>query len=147
MYKPKFIYSVFFFIFLFAGSIVAQTTGKIAGRVVDTEGEPLPGVNVIVEGELKGSATDAEGYYFILNVRSGTYTLSASMIGFKKVSVTDVRVSVDRTTKIDFELEEETFEGEEIVVVAQKKLITKDQTSASAKVSGDEILNLSLIHI
>lgn len=142
MYKPKFIYSVFFFIFLFAGSIVAQTTGKIAGRVVDTEGEPLPGVNVIVEGELKGSATDAEGYYFILNVRSGTYTLSASMIGFKKVSVTDVRVSVDRTTKIDFELEEETFEGEEIVVVAQKKLITKDQTSASAKVSGDEILNL-----
>ncbi len=122
--------------------LIAQTTGKIAGKVVDTEGEPLPGVNVVIEGELKGSATDADGNYFILNVRSGTYTLSASMIGFKKVSVTDVRVSVDRTTTVNFELEEQTFEGEEIVVVAQKKLITKDQTSASAKVSGDEILNL-----
>ncbi|WP_169332186.1 TonB-dependent receptor [Gracilimonas tropica] len=120
----------------------AQTTGKISGKVTDVEGNPLPGVNVVLEGELKGNASDVDGNYFILNVRPGTYTLVASMIGFKTVKVEEVQVSVDRTTKIDFQLQEETFQGEEVTIVANAKMITKDQTSASAKVSGDEILNL-----
>lgn len=121
---------------------MAQTTGKIAGRVVDTAGEPLPGVNVFIEGTTQGNATDADGEYFILNIRPGSYTLVASFIGFKTVRITDVGVQVDRTTRVDVTLEEETIEGEEVVVVAERSLITPDQTSASAKVSGDELLKL-----
>lgn len=137
-------HTILFIIFMMLSfaNVVAQTTGKISGQVTDMEGNPLPGVNVVLEGELKGNATDVDGQYFILNVRPGTYTLVASMIGFKTVKVEEVEVSVDRTTKIDFQLEEQTFEGEEVTVIANTKLITKDQTSASSKVSGDEILNL-----
>ncbi|MDR9415077.1 MAG: TonB-dependent receptor, partial [Gracilimonas sp.] len=123
-------------------TLMAQTTGKISGKVTDPEGNPLPGVNVVLEGVMKGASTNVDGNFFILNVRPGTYTLVASMVGFKKVTVEEVKVSVDRTTKIDFQLQEETFQGEEITVIANTKLITKDQTSASSKVSGDEILNL-----
>lgn len=120
----------------------AQTTGKIAGVVTDDRGDALPGVNVYIEGTQSGNSTDADGNYFILNVRPGSYTLVASFIGFKTVRVTDVQVQVDRTTTIDFVLEEQVIEGEEVVVIAQASLITVDQTSASAKVSGDDILKL-----
>lgn len=130
------------FIYLVPGSVLAQTTGKIAGTITDIQGEPLIGVNVFIEGTQTGSSSDIDGNYFILNVRPGTYSIIVSYIGFKTIRLTDVQVQVDRTTTLDFVMEEQTIEGEEIVVVAQQKLITKDQTSASAKVSGDEILNL-----
>ena len=39
-------------------------------------------------------------------------------------------------------MEEELLEGEEIVVIAQQSLVVKDQTSASAKISGEELLSL-----
>ena len=142
MNKLIFIITLLTFLGGLHAKALAQTTGKISGTVVDATGEPLPGVNIIIEDELKGNASDVDGKYFILNVRPGTYTLVASMIGFQTVRVSDVRVSVDRTTTIDFTMLDQTIEGEEITVVANTKLITKDQTSASAKVSGDEILNL-----
>jgi hypothetical protein len=80
-----------FLLFLAFGTpAAAQTTGKIAGRVVDAAGEPLPGVNVYIEGTTQGNSTDADGEYFILNVRPGSYTLVASFIGFSTVRITDV---------------------------------------------------------
>lgn len=120
----------------------AQTTGKIAGVVTDTSGDPLPGVNVIIEGTLTGSPTDIDGNYFILNVSPGNYTLIASYIGYQTVRISDVRVQVDRTTTVDFQMQEQVIEGEEVVVMAERRLVVPDQTSASAKVSGDELLRL-----
>lgn len=120
----------------------AQTTGKIAGTVTDNQGEALVGVNILIKGTQKGTATDLNGDYFLLNVRPGTYTIQASYIGFQTTEVQEVQVSVDRTTTIDITLQEEAFEGEEVVVTAQRSMVTKDQTSASSKVSGDEILKL-----
>ncbi|MEL0010229.1 MAG: carboxypeptidase-like regulatory domain-containing protein [Bacteroidota bacterium] len=120
----------------------AQTTGKIAGTIKDASGESLPGVNVMINETLQGNASNADGDYFILNIKPGSYTLTVSYIGFKTIRITDVQVSVDRTTRLDFTMEEELLEGEEIVVIAQQSLVVKDQTSASAKVSGEELLNL-----
>ncbi|RKY52963.1 MAG: hypothetical protein DRP92_04535, partial [Candidatus Neomarinimicrobiota bacterium] len=55
--------------------LVAGVTGKIRGRVVDAQtGEPLPWVNVMLEGTSLGAATDANGVYVILNVPPGEYT-------------------------------------------------------------------------
>ncbi len=125
-----------------AGSAVAQTTGKIQGKVVDTSGDPLPAVSIVIEETSRGTSTDANGEYFILNVRPGTYTVYASMVGFARSVRTDVQVSVDRTTTIDFEMSEEVFEGQEVIVAANRNLVVRDQTSASAKISGDEILSL-----
>ena len=50
-------------------SLFAQTTGKISGSITDDKtGEPLIGVNVMVEGTQLGAASDINGKYFILNV-------------------------------------------------------------------------------
>ena len=68
--------------------IWAGVSGKIYGRVTDRDnGDPLPGVNVIVNGTSQGAATDADGEYFILNIRPGKYSVTVSMIGYQTICV------------------------------------------------------------
>jgi len=69
--KRVFFYNLLIlFINLFSlSSSFSGTTCKIAGRVIDAEtGEPLIGVNVIIENTNMGAATDAEGEFFIINI-------------------------------------------------------------------------------
>ncbi|MDQ7066327.1 MAG: TonB-dependent receptor [candidate division KSB1 bacterium] len=122
-------------------SAFAGTTGKIAGRVVDAKtGEPLPGVNVFIEGTTLGAATNVEGYYSILRVPPGVYTVRARMIGYTEQAYTQVRVSIDKTTRLDFRLQETVLElGEAVEVVATRPLVQKDLTSTQATVSSDVI--------
>jgi hypothetical protein len=118
----------------------AQTTGKISGTVVDAaSGDPLPGVNVVIEGTTQGTATNGEGYYVIIGVRPGIYTISASMVGFAVERREGVRVNVDLTSTVDFTLREEVFEGEEIIVTAEAVQVRKDLTSSEARVTAETI--------
>src|SRR5436309_1084854 len=80
----------------------AGTTGKIAGRVVDNSThEPLVSVNVVIAGTTLGAGTDVEGYYTIINVPPGSYDVELRLIGFRPYAVKGVRVTADRTTKVD----------------------------------------------
>ncbi|MGA0255642.1 MAG: TonB-dependent receptor [Rhodothermales bacterium] len=124
-------------------SVSAQTTGKIAGVVTDAGfGSGLPGVNVFIEGTTQGTATNVDGSYSIIGVPPGTYTVVASYIGFATQKTENVVVNAGLTVEVDFKLREEVFEGEEIVVVAEKPLVQKDLTATTAIVSGDEIRSL-----
>ena len=116
---------LFFIIALFSSSLLAQS-GKINGFIKDSTGEPLPGATVVIEGTLQGTAAQADGFYQILNVKPGTYTLKATYIGFAPVLIENVAVNIDLTTEIDITMREETFEGEEIVVIAERPVVQKD---------------------
>ena len=64
--KHHFIKLISGFLLIFAGILVstawAGTTGKISGRVIDAaSGEPLPGVNVVIDATTLGAATDLNG--------------------------------------------------------------------------------------
>ncbi len=129
-------------ILLFGGSAFGQS-GKITGKVTAAStGEELIGVNVILEGTTIGATTNLSGEYVIIGVRPGTYTLVVSYVGFQTVRNPGVRVSIDLTTRENFELAEEAFEGEEIVVVAERPLVQRDLTATTAVVSGDEIRSI-----
>jgi len=132
--------SCFFVLKIFAG-----TTGKISGKVVDAKtGEPIIGVNVMLVGTTLGGVTDIDGNFFIINIPPGTYSIKASSIGYAAVTIQNVRVSVDQTTKIDFNLSEEAVSMNDIIVSAQKPVIQKDLTSTESKVSGEQISMLPL---
>lgn len=120
-------------------SAIAGITGKIAGRVTDAAGSPLPGVNVIVVGTQRGAATDNDGHYTILSLPPGSYSVAASMIGFKKLTKESVVVSADRTTHLAFKLEESVIEGEEVVVKAERPLVEKDRTYSEYHVRSQDI--------
>ena len=106
-------------VFFFIQSVFAGDTGKITGTVIEKEtGDPLPGANVILLETIMGTAVDENGYFLILNVPSGTYTVSAGIIGYSTLTITKVRVSGDLTTNLEFVLSPAVVEGEEIVVEA-----------------------------
>ena len=127
----------------------AGTTGKIAGRVYDTQNsQGLPGVNVIIEGTGLGAATDADGYYVILDVPPGTYKLTATMIGYKPLTVENVKVQTDLTTTINFPLESTVVKMKEgVVVKAERPIIQKDVTTSVAIVDAKQMKNMPVNNI
>jgi len=132
-----------FLLFAVPYSIFAASTGKLAGTVTDSEtGQPLPGVNVVIEGTDLGAATNADGEYFILRVPVGTYTVKAQIIGYKTIRKTNVRVQTDLTRTIDFQMETEAIAGEEVVVEAERPMIQKDMTASRRIVSSDDIIDM-----
>ena len=127
---------------LFGMSAFADNTGKIAGNVRDKNTkEPLIGATVVVEGTKLGAGTDANGYYFILNVPVGVYKLTTSFIGYSKVSITEVRVNIGQTTEINFDLPDNSLQIQDIVVVAEKPKVELDQTGSKSRISGADIAN------
>ena len=130
--------------FIFAGS-----TGKIAGIVNDkTTGDPLIGVNIVVEGSTFGASTDIDGTFIILNIPPGDYTLIAQYIGYAEVRLEQVDVNVDLTTDVKFTMQETSLElGETVTVVAERELVTKDLTASTAKVDAQQIKALPITEI
>lgn len=128
---------------LFLSATVALgQTGKIAGMVTDPSGEPLPGVNVVIDGTTQGAVTDGDGFYTILNVRPGTYDLRASFIGFAPQVKEGVRVNIDLTTEVDFEMREEAVGLGEIIVAAQRPIVQRDISANVANLSAEEMVQL-----
>ncbi len=124
-------------------NLVLGPTGKIAGRIVAANtNTPVPGATIIIEGTTLGDAAGDNGYYTILNVKPGTYTVVVSMIGYATLRVENVEVSADRTTRVNAELQEAVIEGEEIVIVAQRPLIEMDRTTSASYLSAESIANL-----
>ena len=133
--------------FGFGASVWAQT-GKITGRVVDAAtGDPLPGVNVTVEGTLRGAASDLDGNFFITNIPPGRYTLIGSMIGYARQRVSNVLVKGGEVTTVNFSLTAEVLQGREVVVEAaalrntEAALLNRRRKAAaiSDAVSGEEL--------
>jgi len=125
--------------------LYAATTGKIAGVVKDKEtGEPLPGANVIVVGTTLGAATDVNGQYVILNVPVGTYSVKAGFIGYRDVTIHNIRVSLDLTTEANFDLPTEAIELGSVEIVAERPLVNKNATNEVHIVSGEQIKKLPL---
>ena len=135
-------------LFLSTLMLIAGTTGKIAGRVTDKDtGEPLAGVNVVVRGTSMGAATDMDGNYSILTIPPGRFTVNAMMIGYATLSIEDVRVNVDLTTNINFELGVESIRGEEVIVVAERRIIKMDVASSQINISTEEIDDLPVTSV
>ena len=132
---------LFCLLLLTSVSVFAGVTGKIAGVVVDAKnGEPLPGVNVLVYGTFMGASTDQDGYYVILNVPPGVYKVQALFVGYSTVEFSEVKVSADLTTKINYEMQETTLEISDVInVVAERPMIQKDEVSTRHYVTSEEI--------
>ena len=98
---------------LFAGIQVAFAQRTVTGRVTtSTDGSPLPGVTVLVQGTTTGSLTDADGRYTI-TVPNNQAVLRFSFVGF-----TEQDVNVGSQTTINVVLQEALLQMDEVVVTA-----------------------------
>lgn len=120
-------------------SLSAGTTGKLAGKITDkNSGDPLIGANISLENTSLGSITDQDGVFFVLNIPPGTYNVVVSYVGYKEVTTTDIQIKVDRTTRLNLEMEAQAVEGESVTVVGQRDIVQADLTATERVVSSED---------
>lgn len=128
---------------------IAQRTGKIAGVVSDkTTGELIPFANVFIENTSLGAATDLDGNFVIINIPPGLYNVTASVVGYQKQTITDVRVNVDFTTRLKFQLSSGSVEMPTIVVQGERNpLIRQDLTNPTIAITEESLQELPVDQI
>ncbi|GAA5225184.1 TonB-dependent receptor [Membranihabitans marinus] len=106
---------------------------NVSGIVTNATGEPLIGVNVIVKGTDKGTATDFDGR-FILNDVDENAILLLSYIGYQSKEI-----AVNGNSEIVIVLEEDSKTLDEVVVVGYGTMLKSDLTSAISKMDGSTL--------
>ena len=130
----------FVVLFLLVAVLHAGTTGKLAGRVTDIDsGEPVIGANVIIIEKQIGATTDDKGRYMVINIPPGTYEVKAFRMGYQAVTITDVKINLDLTTTLNFELKSTDTQIEGITVRAEQKLVERDITGSEKIISSEDI--------
>ena len=122
----------------------SQTTGKLSGTVTADDGTGLAGANVVVSGTGSGASTGSDGAFQILNVPPGSYTVTATYIGYSAKEVSSVRVISGLNTEINFSLTTSTIAGDVVQVTAEKPLIQKDETSSINVVTSEQLENMPI---
>ena len=140
--------AIILIIFLLSGiSLFAQIMpeGKITGRVVDDQGNPLPGVTVEAHSpRLVGRAatvTDGNGTFRLMALPSGTYEVTFTLPGFKKLVRKDIYLELSQTLVLNVTMEPATLE-EEVTVIGQSPLIDVKSTVKGQVMTKETFLNL-----
>lgn len=123
--------------------LLSQQDASIQGTVRDFKtGNPLPGVNVIIKGTYYGAATGSDGNYLITSISPGSYDIEISMVGYKILLKTGVKVEAGAAVTENFDLEQTVLMlGEEVVVIGKKPLFDVDETATLTRISSDDIQN------
>jgi len=128
-----------FTLLLLTNLLLSVETGSVAGRVVTFEETAVSSATVIVEGTNLGAYTDEKGGYLIKNVPVGNQRIVIEVIGFKKTSKT-VKVDVNLTTTINFRLERDAIQFDEIVVT-ENRAIERETPVAFSEIREMELKN------
>lgn len=134
-------------LFLSSG-IFAQgaTTGKIGGKVMDTNNEDIIGANVVAThvptGTRYGSVTGVDGSYFIPNMRvGGPYTVTVSYIGYQEMNEENIYLKLGQNYRQNFTISESSSVLTE-VVVSDARFTATDKTGTETTISEDMIATL-----
>jgi len=134
------------FVLLLSFSVLAQQrTGNIYGKVVDTEGNPLPGVTVTLTGRVTApvpTVSSAEGVFRFLSLSPASdYSLKAELQGFKPRTESGIIVTVGSNVSITLTLEMGVL-TEEVTVTAVTPVVDTKKTSVSQVVSQEVLQSL-----
>ncbi len=123
--------------------------GRIEGKVVDAKtNEELPGANVILKGTYYGGSSNIDGVVKIENVNPGTYVIEVSLLGYKVVQFTNMKVQAGETTRFTAKLEETVLAiDKEVVVVGEKPLFDIEETASRRSVGQQDIQAAALTKV
>jgi TonB-dependent receptor len=141
-YLPYLSHSLLFLIALFVTPLAAaQSTGTVQGRIVDaSDGSPLPGANVVVDGTSIGTSTDQNGRYQIPNVPTGDQTLVVSYVSYQQKTV-DVTVPANQSVAKTVELQSRVLETGEVVVTGLRKTQFRSVTQKKQALNVVDVLS------
>lgn len=130
---------IFIPVVLLSFTLYGQTK-VITGKVTSAEdNEPLPGVNVVVEGTSKGTVTNIDGTYSI-ELSPDEKTLNFSFVGYVLQNI-----AVNDQSTIDIVLQPDTQTLEEVVVIGYGVVRKSDLTGAVSSVRGNELTSVPAV--
>lgn len=115
-------------LFLSEEGVHAQQN-PITGKIADSNGQPLPGVTIIVKGTTTGTITDADGNYHLTKIPDN------AILVFSFVGMKSQEIRVGNQTSIIVTMEEETIGLEEVVAIGYGTMKKSDLTGAVSSVS------------
>ena len=119
---------------------VLANSASIIGKTIDQDThQPLIGAIITIEEIQKNTITDANGNFRIDNIPSNNYTITASMIGYAKLSKVNVSLTSNRQSPIKFMLVPQSLEGKEIQVRAGYFEKAKDAIISTQTIDREEI--------
>lgn len=119
---------------LMVESMLAVTQQKaVSGRVTDSEGQPLPGVTIVIKGTTQGTVTNSDGNYSLTNIPKDA-TLVFSFVGMRTQEVV-----VENQTTINITMEFDAIGIEEVVAIGYGTMKKSDLTGS---VSSARIIDL-----
>jgi outer membrane receptor protein involved in Fe transport len=125
--------------------VAGQDKGRVAGKIVDSKNEPLPGVTILVEGG-QGVTTNVDGTYE-LNLEPGIYTLTFSYVSYDTKKVTEVTVKNKNITPLDIVMKSNSSRLREVTVTGSYKkasveglyALQKNNAAISDGISAEQI--------
>lgn len=122
-------------IFLLGGAAYSYAQPTVRGRVTDSDGQPLPGVAVLVSGSSNGTMTDNNGNYSISGLKTG------DQIVFSSLGLGEQTFTCDGSlAKLNVTLKEDATFLEETIVVGYGVQKKSSMTSAVSAIKGDDLL-------
>ncbi len=104
---------------LFLLPVLLFGQSSLRGTVTDTSnGEPLIGINVVIQGTSLGAATDIDGQFRIASIPERMFTVKVSCVGYEQ-QIADVDFAKSKEVLMNFELKPTVVKGQEVVVTAQ----------------------------
>ena len=133
--------SIFLICLLPVVSASAGETGQISGYLRNSAtGEPIMYANIVLTGTYLGAASDVHGYYVILNVPAGEYTIKAMMMGYDSFEKT-IALSAGEDLRLDMELSIKAIQGEAVEVTAERTRFEEKVEISRMNISMKEIVN------
>jgi hypothetical protein len=133
---------------LLPGTAAAQALyGSVTGTIVDGTGAAVPGAGVSIKNEATGlelsTVTDSTGTYTIRNVTGGTYTLRATLQGFKEFVQTGIPITAGGIVRINGHLEIGAL-SESVTVTTDAVALKTDKADVSVDLKPADVVNLPL---
>ncbi len=113
----------------------------VTGKVTDEDGNPLPGVNIIIKGTIVGTITNADGNYSI-QVDDPDAVLVFSYVGFQSQEI-----EIAGQTSIDVTLQIDILGLEEVVAIGYGSVRRSDLTGSVVSVKSEELVNIPFTNI
>lgn len=135
------------FLFLFFPTVILaqQSTGTIRGFVYDKEtGEPVIFTNVVLKGTTYGAATDVNGYYTIIKVPAGEYTISVTYLGYDTLQM-PVSVKAGQIVNQKLYIQKSSIKLKTVDISAEKIEARTEVKTSVVKITPKEIKQIPTI--
>jgi len=123
--------------------IYAGTTGKLAGKITDEDGAPVPFANIVLVQNgvgVTGGQSKENGTFFIINISPGTYDIRVTQASYHPLTVTGVIIKLDETTTQSVTLIRSTIQIEGMMVTESSNLkVSKTKTGSGTTMNFAEL--------